>query len=74
MKKFSNRSKGTAIIYVGAITMFAVTALATDVALGFLTNMPAYLHLQAANAASANAIATNQGSYAISGAAISDKQ
>jgi hypothetical protein len=62
MKRSSRRSKGGAIvIFLGAIAMFAATALATDVALGFLTNMPAYLHIQAANHTSANAIAAHQG-------------
>jgi hypothetical protein len=34
------------VAYLAAIAMFTVAALCTDVALGFLTNMPAYLHIQ----------------------------
>jgi len=47
MKRSSRYSRGKALVrYLGAIAMFAVAALSTDVALGFLTNMPAYLHIR----------------------------
>ena len=47
MKRFSKHSRGKAFVaYLGAFAMFAVAAVSTDVALGFLTNMSAYLHIQ----------------------------
>lgn len=47
MKKSFKHSKGKAVaMYLAAITMFGTMALSTDIAIGYLSNMQAYLHIQ----------------------------
>ncbi|MGA9723417.1 MAG: hypothetical protein WBQ86_13250, partial [Candidatus Binatus sp.] len=54
MDKLSTRSRGRAIaMYLGMTLMLGVTAISTDVALGFLTNAQSFLHIQAASGAKA---------------------
>ena len=60
MNKSSKHSKGKAIArFLAAIAMVGTFALSTDVAMGFLSNMQAYLHIQPAQ--SANAVASSNG-------------
>jgi hypothetical protein len=67
MKKSFKHSNGKArVIYLGAITMIGAAALSTGVAIGFLINTHSYMHVPTLNGSKANAIASNQSTYAFS--------
>jgi hypothetical protein len=68
MTRVSRQSKSrTIVMYLGMTALLGATAVTTDIALGFLTNMQLYLHIQApARAGIAVAPPTHAGPYALS--------
>lgn len=74
MKKSPNHSKGKAIVkYLGVIALVCATAVIDDVALGFLSNMQAYVKIQPVTAA-ASASVSSPSTYALSGTTTSYRQ
>jgi hypothetical protein len=56
MKRVDKYSRGRAIVmYLGMTALLGATALTTDVALGYLSNMQTYLHIRAVRSVDATA-------------------